>query len=148
MVKTLEQPKLAALILEHARDYAILSFDEDGLVTAWSPGAERVFGFTADEALGMSIDLVFLPSDQAAGAPVLERETARREGQGENSRWHLRKNGERFWGNGVTLYIEDSGGFSFLKIVRDETRLKLADEQRILLLNELNHRVKNTLATV
>ena len=41
-----------------------------------------------------------------------------------------------------------SDGSGFVKILRDETASKLADEQRILLLNELNHRIKNTLTTV
>lgn len=51
-------------------------------------------------------------------------------------------------GNGDTLYIDDPEAGKFLKILRDETRIKLAEEQRVLLLNDLNHRVKNTLATV
>src|SRR5204862_2213302 len=61
-------------------------------------------------------------------------------------RWHRRKNGERFWANGVTARIE--GAEALLKVMRDETRTKLAEDQRVLLLNELNHRLKNTLATV
>ncbi|HEY8574253.1 sensor histidine kinase [Phenylobacterium sp.] len=148
MPKGLERSKLAGLILEHAREYAVLTFEADGRVTSWSPGAERVFGRREEEMIGAPIDITFTATDQAAGAPQRERETARREGRAENSRWHCRKTGERFWGNGVTLHIEEPEAGEFLKILRDETRIKLADEQRILLLNELNHRVKNTLATV
>jgi PAS domain S-box-containing protein len=148
MPKGLERTKLAGLILEHAREYAVLTFDGDGRVTSWSPGAERVFGAAEEEMIGTPIDITFTATDQAAGAPQYERETARREGRAENSRWHCRRTGERFWGNGVTLHIDEPEAGEFLKIIRDETRIKLADEQRILLLNELNHRVKNTLVTV
>jgi two-component sensor histidine kinase len=97
---------------------------------------------------GLYIDETFAPSDRAAAAPERERETARHEGRAEDTRWHCRKNGGRFWGNGVCIRLDGPDPPGFLKIVRDETRLKMADEQRILLLNELNHRVKNTLATV
>src|SRR5690606_34909745 len=69
------------------------------------------------------------------------------DGRHEDSRWHLRKGGERFWANGLTLPL-DHGEAVVMKVFRDETPLKRADDQRILLLNELNHRVKNSLATV
>jgi two-component sensor histidine kinase len=84
----------------------------------------------------------------AAEADQLELATAREQGRAEDSRWHLRKNGERFWGNGVTMRLETGDRIGFLKILRDETQQRRAEEQRVLLLNELNHRIKNTLATV
>jgi two-component sensor histidine kinase len=91
---------------------------------------------------------LFTAPDVSANAPGLEIEKARRQGRAEDSRWHLKKNGERFWANGVTMAIQKSDAPVLLKITRDETPLKVADEQRILLLNELNHRIKNTLAMV
>jgi two-component sensor histidine kinase len=48
----------------------------------------------------------------------------------------------------VTIVMDGSGPTALLKVVRDETPARLADEQRVLLLHELNHRIKNTLATV
>ncbi|WP_395672790.1 sensor histidine kinase [Phenylobacterium sp.] len=133
-------------MIANAREYAIMLLDRDGRIATWSPGAERLFGFSADEAIGQRLHLFFLASDVAAEAPDLELETARKKGRAENSRWHVRKDKERFWGNGVTMRLSDGSGF--VKILRDETPSKLADEQRVLLLNELNHRIKNTLATV
>ena len=60
----------------------------------------------------------------------------------------MRKDGSRFWGNGVTMAICDPEVVGLLKIMRDETPAKIAEDQRVLLLNELNHRIKNTLSTV
>jgi PAS domain S-box-containing protein len=37
---------------------AIVATDKEGLITFWNPGAERVFGFTAEEAAGQSLDLI------------------------------------------------------------------------------------------
>lgn len=141
-------PALAALIVERARDYAIFTMGLDGDIASWSAGAERIIGYDAAEAIGMSASVLFTAPDRAAGVDVREFEHAAREGRAEDSRWHVRRGGEWFWGNGVTIAFEQGGASALLKIVRDETPAKLALEQEILLLNELNHRIKNTLATV
>ncbi|MEQ1694285.1 MAG: PAS domain-containing protein [Hyphomicrobiaceae bacterium] len=49
-------PDLAQLV--HAVGDAIVVSDAQGLITLWNPGAERMFGFTAAEALGQSLDII------------------------------------------------------------------------------------------
>lgn len=140
--------RLAAMILEHALEYAIFTMDLDGVITTWSRGAEEILGYTREEALGMPFGLLFTEPDRKAGNDADELEKAKREGKAEDTRWHRRKDGARFWANGMTMRIDESDPPSLLKILRDETPAKLAEDQRVLLLNELNHRIKNTLATV
>jgi PAS domain S-box-containing protein len=140
--------RLAAVILENALEYAIFTMDFDGTITTWSRGAEQILGYTRNEAVGMSFGVLFVDPDRQAGNHLDELEKAKRDGKAEDTRWHRRKGGERFWANGMTMRIEEPGTASLLKILRDETPAKLADDQRVLLLNELNHRIKNTLATV
>jgi len=48
---------LGRAILATASD-AIIATDRDGVVNFWNPGAERIFGFTATEAIGQSLDLI------------------------------------------------------------------------------------------
>src|SRR3954452_18741706 len=48
---------LAEALLHSASD-AIIATDRDGRITFWNPGAERIFGFTAEEAAGQSLDLI------------------------------------------------------------------------------------------
>ncbi|MDO8409272.1 MAG: HWE histidine kinase domain-containing protein [Phenylobacterium sp.] len=139
-------PDLAYLILDNARDYAVLTLTPEGRVIAWSPGAEHVFGFPADEVVGRSFEELFLDSDIAAGVPQAELHRALSLGRAEDTRWHRRKDGRRFWANGVTMRLGDRP--ELIKVLRDETAAKLAEDQRVLLLNELNHRIKNTLVTV
>jgi PAS domain S-box-containing protein len=141
-------PALAALIVRNAVEYAIFTMDQQGQITSWSPGAQRIFGYSATEALGQNSAMLFTESDRAAGSDELELRKALQTGRAEDSRWHLAQGGRRFWGNGVCMRCDGNGGTALLKILRDETPSKLAEEQRVLLLNELNHRVKNTLATV
>jgi PAS domain S-box-containing protein len=145
---THDDPQLAAAIVENAFAYAIFTLDAHGVILTWSPGAEAIIGYRAAEAIGMNFSVVFTESDRAAGINSLELETVRTDGRAEDSRWHLRRDGERFWANGVAMRLDGPGQVASLKILRDETPLKVAEDNRILLLNELNHRIKNTLATV
>ncbi len=50
-------PRLGEAILATASD-AIIATDRDGLINFWNPGAARIFGFTAEEAIGRSLDLI------------------------------------------------------------------------------------------
>jgi len=143
-----DNAEIARLIIANALDYAIITLDRIGNITSWSPGAERIFGYSADEIIGKPSSMLFVAADEAAGAHLLEMDVAREHGRAEDSRWHSRKDGHRFWGNGVMMVLTDGPHSGFLKILRDETKSKLADQQRVLLLHELNHRIKNTLATV
>ena len=140
--------KLASLIIENALGYAIFTMDLDGKVTTWSRGAEKILGYGREEAIGMAFRELFTAPDREAGAHTTELEKAKLQGRAEDTRWHLRKDGSRFWSNGMTMGIYGPDLTGLLKILRDETPAKLADDQRVLLLNELNHRIKNTLATV
>lgn len=145
------QARLAA-ILESAADFAILTSDLDGLVTSWSKGAANVLGWPEGEALGRPAHMIFTPEDRTQGAPEAEMATALREGRAEDERWHLRRDGTRFWASGLMMPLRDADGEGeprgFLKIMRDQTDKKRAEDRAELLAGELHHRVKNTLALV
>ena len=138
------------LILESATDYAIIATDRDENVTTWNTGAHRLLGWTEGEALGRPALMIWTPEDRVAGVPETEMRTAIADGRAEDERWHLRKDGSRFWGNGLMMPLRGGDGqlVGFLKILRDQTAQRKAEENRELLINELNHRVKNTLAVV
>ena len=135
-------------IIESAIEYAIITLDREGLITSWNSGAERVLGFTEEEAIGMSGAVFFTPEDRAAGRPEIEMTKAREQGRASDERWHLRKDGSVFWGSGVTLPIDDHPRDRYLKIFRDRTDARRAEQRLRLLSEELSHRVKNTLAVV
>ncbi len=115
--------ELLRLIIENARDYAIISMDVDRRVTSWSAGAFAILGFTEVEAIGMSADVIFTPEDRSAGAPQAEAGTALAEGRASDERWHVRKDGHRFWGSGAMMAMHDSAGQTrgLVKIFRDQT---------------------------
>jgi two-component system CheB/CheR fusion protein len=111
------------IIVEGARDYAIITTDAAGRITSWSPGAEAVFGWTASEAVGQSLDTTFVPEDRESGVPDLERQTAREGGAAPAERWHLRKDGSRVFMEGTMRVLLAATGEvrGFLKIAQDVT---------------------------
>lgn len=135
-------------ILDSASEYAIITLNGEGGITSWSEGAVRLLGFEESDAIGKTGHIFFTPEDGAAGIPEQEMAKARQEGRATNERWHVRKDGSRFWGSGVMLPLEHQAQQGYLKIFRDRTEERMAEERQQLLVNELNHRVKNTLATV
>jgi PAS domain S-box-containing protein len=137
-------------IVQSAIDYAIISLDLDGLVTSWSEGANRVLGWTAEEMVGKPATVFFVQEDREQGVPQREMTAALSVGRGSDERWHLKKDGTTFWASGemMALKADDETVIGFIKILRDRTRERdQADRQR-LLMHELGHRLKNTLAVV
>ena len=138
------------LILGSAIDYAIITMDIDGCITSWSPGAQQLLGYAEAEVLGRSGEIVFTSDDRADGRFTLELCRAVEHGRAVNERWHLRRDGTRFWASGMMMTLLDSKGNTegFLNILRDRTEARAEVERRELLMAELNHRIKNTFSTV
>jgi PAS domain S-box-containing protein len=122
-------------LVESASDYAIFTVDAEGRITNWSTGAERLFGYREEEIIGKPGSLLFTPEDIRSGAPEEELRVAAEEGRAEDERWHVRKDGSRFWASGFVRPIlgEDGTLRGFAKVARDVTERKRAAEvQRFL----------------
>ncbi|WUR11323.1 CheR family methyltransferase [[Empedobacter] haloabium] len=118
------------LVAESTYDYAIITVDLEGRVTGWNKGAERNFGYTEEEVTGRELDFIFTPEDRAAGVPAEERARALAEGRAEDERWHMRKDGTRFFCVGVTTPLRDGELHGYAKIARDQTSRVQIDTQR------------------
>ncbi len=107
------------LLVESVTDYAIFAVNEAGLVVFWNTGAEKVFGYKEQEIIGKSGEILFTPEDRAGDVPEREIQTAAAVGRAEDERWHVRKDGSRFYASGVMTTLKDGKGF--VKIARDMT---------------------------
>jgi two-component system CheB/CheR fusion protein len=119
-----ESEERLRLIVESAVEYAIFSTDLERRVTSWNSGAERLLGYSAEEVMGRSADVIFTPEDREHDAPVKEARTARKEGRASDERMHLRKDGSRFRGTGTMMLMRNRAGeaVGLVKILRDLTR--------------------------
>jgi two-component system CheB/CheR fusion protein len=112
------------MMVESAVEYAIFSLDLERRVTSWNRGAERLLGYSEQEMVGQSGDIVFTAEDRARKEPEKEARTARREGRAADEREHVRKDGSRFSASGILMLMRNHGGeaIGFVKILRDLSR--------------------------
>lgn len=118
--------------IEDIRDYAIFIMDRDGIVTEWNIGAEHILGYTAEEIVGKDASKFFTIEDRGKIVPEKELTTAAINGRTEDERWHVRRDGSRFWASGVVTPVHDHDGnlIGFSKVMRDITeRNKLTEER-------------------
>jgi PAS domain S-box-containing protein len=125
-------------LVEHTPDYAFILLDQNNKILRWNVGAERIFGYTESEILQADAGIFFTPEDRAKGEIEKELISAQRDGKAEDDRWHVRKDGSRFWANGVMRPVRDGAGElkGYIKILRDLTaekesqdRLQRSEEQ-------------------
>jgi len=129
---------------DSARDYAFITLGLDKNVIGWNKGAELLLGYSQEEILGKPGALFFTPEDVSREEPDRETATAVREGRAEDERWHLRKDGTRFWGSGVLTPLCDASGElrGYAKVMQDRTEQRTFQEalrvreQRLRLLLE------------
>jgi PAS domain S-box-containing protein len=112
--------------VQNVQDHAIFAMDTQGRILYWNAGAAQIMGFDAGEVIGRELHDIFTPEDCDAGIPRLELETASRTGRAADERWHVRKDGSRFWGLGAVTAVRAPDGElrGFGKIVADRTDLK------------------------
>jgi PAS domain S-box-containing protein len=118
---------LCQTILESTSDYAILAIDPQARVTSWNAGAANLLGWGEAEALGLDSRLLFTPEDRERGAPEAEIAKATAESRAEDERWHMRKDGSRFWGSGLLVPLRGGPERGFLKVMRDRTAERRAE---------------------
>ena len=119
-------------VMEAAVDFAIITIDEHGHISHWNSGAERMFGYSRQEVTGKHTNVIFTPEDQYGNMAEVEMDTARSIGRSIDERWHLRKDGSRFFASGVMTPIANAPAGSLVKIARDITDRKLAEEALML----------------
>lgn len=106
--------------------YGVALLDLRGQIAGWSHGASALTGYLADEVIGSHFALLFTPEDIQRHLAEHELNTARTFGAAEDERWHMRKDGSRFWASGMTFLLAVDGEQEiFAKVFRDATPLKL-----------------------
>ncbi len=124
------------LFVNSVQDCAIYTLDAEGRVSSWNAGAERIKGWSADEAVGQPYELFFTPEDRQAGVPAALLAAAVEEGTHRTSGWRVRKDGSRFYVEGSLTVLRDANGEvnGFAKITRDLTeRLRAEENERRLI---------------
>ena len=114
-----QKAQLAAIV--DASDDAIIGKTLDGVITSWNPGAHRIFGYSADEAVGKSISLLIPPGRESEEPAILEHVAS---GQVERfDTVRRRKDGRDLDVSVTSSPVRDASGrvSSISKVARDIT---------------------------
>jgi PAS domain S-box-containing protein len=137
-----------AAIVESSAD-AIISKDLNGVITSWNRGAERLFGYTAQDAIGQPITMLF-PPDRLDEETEIIRRIRRGERVDHYDTVRCRKDRSLVDISLTVSPVRDAHGriVGASKIARDIAEQKRAQERQKLVVSEMKHRIKNSLATI
>ncbi len=155
---TLKSAALLAQILDVADD-AIITTDDEGEILAFNKGAERIFGYTANDVLGRNLEMLLPQRYREAHAGhvqgFVKSPTASRPMAQRSAIYGLCKNGEEFPAQASISKVMDGDRVILTAFLRDiservdsEKQLRQALQEREVLLGEIHHRVRNNLQVV
>ena len=118
------------MLVDGVRNTAIHMVDPDGIITSWNVGAQRIYGYSADEIVGVDMSRFHTDEDIRQGLPKQILTTALDTGRFEGEGARLRKDGSRFWAAFSLYKVEtpDGGIAGFAKVTRDVSERKAAQE--------------------
>ena len=127
-----ESEEKLRLLVTSVTDYAIFMLDPEGKIVSWNEGAERITGYSEDEALGQWHGLTYLPGQIEERNPARDIVTAAAHGGLQAEDWRRRKDGSQFFANIILQRLVDGAGRlrGFAEIIRDDsTRKELETEK-------------------
>src|SRR4051812_13559761 len=156
--------RLLQMALVQEQQHAIIAPDADGRIMEWAAGAQRVFGYSAEEMVGHTLERLMVEEEVARGEAAWALSAARSYGYSEEDRWSVRKDGVRVWTCSVASALRDDNGklLGFVKIARDRTDLRAqveslqhrletaqgAEQHRQVVLGTLAHELRNPLGEI
>jgi PAS domain S-box-containing protein len=139
--------RLGAIV--ETSDDAIVSTDLAGVLKSWNRGAEKLYGYAADEVMGRPIAILLPPEERDEDAEIIER-IKRGERINPYETIRRRKDGSLVEVSLTVSPLKDASGkiVGASKIARDITERKQAQARQELLTDEIQHRTKNLFAVV
>jgi PAS domain S-box-containing protein len=109
--------ELAGFALREMESEAISICNTEGVFQTWNIGVKALFGYELEEWVGHHNSLIFIPEEKHEAKQ--EFDDADDAGVSVNDRWHLRKDGSRFWGTNIVIAFEPPSSLAaYAKIVR------------------------------
>ncbi|HEX8436597.1 PAS domain S-box protein, partial [Archangium sp.] len=123
------------LLIDSLQDYSVFPLSVDGRVSNWNLGAERLKGYTTQEALGLHISRFFPEEENAERVSERILKRAEADGRAEYEGWLVRKDKSQFWGTVVVSAMRDQTGHlrGFSNVARDLTERKKVEKAQAFL---------------
>lgn len=117
-------------IIDSLQDYSIFTVDKELNINSWNSGAEKIFKYNTDEIIGKPFETFFTKEDKENGIPQEEINKALKKGRSVDVRWHLCKDGKKFYADGLVFPLKDINNevIGYVKILRDITTRKASED--------------------
>lgn len=138
-------------VIDSLQDYSIFTLNKDQIINSWSSGSEKIFGYKTEEIFGRHFNVIFTEEDIKNGVPKKEIESALKDERAVDNRWHVRKDGSKFYAYGLVFPLTSIDGemLGYVKILRDITERKKSEDaikKYVKELEELNTHKESVLA--
>lgn len=129
-------------MIAEVEDYAIILLDTQGTILNWNKGAQKIKGYTPEEAVGRNFNIFYRAEDVESGLPHSLMLKARELGKAAHEGWRVKKDGTVFWGSIVITALHDAKGniIGYSKVTRDLTDRKMLEEKQDRTKAELLHK--------
>jgi PAS domain S-box-containing protein len=119
------------LLVEGVADYAIVMLDANGRIVSWNPGANRIFAFSHEQAIGQHASAFYPNEEVARGKPAADLLEAAQLGRREDEGWRVRRDASQFWANVITTALRDDESHlrGFAQITRDVSELRSLEKE-------------------
>lgn len=110
-------------VIDSLPDYSIFTVDNDLKINSWSSGSTQLFQYGVEEIMGKDFEIIFTQEDKKNNIPKTEIAKALKEGKAADNRWHIRKDGSKFYAYGLVYPLTGADGKmkGYVKILRDLT---------------------------
>jgi len=127
------------LLVEGVTDYALLMLNRKGRIVNWNAGAQRLFGYTAEQVTGEEISIFYSSDDVANSKAHFDLERSEEKTKLTEEGWRVRADGTKFWADSLLtpLYDENSSLRGYSLLIRDMTHRK-ESEAKLRTLAELH----------
>jgi PAS domain S-box-containing protein len=134
------------LMTQSVVDYAIVMLDPAGRVQTWNAGAQRILGYTRDEAQHQALASFYPPGEAEQGSALGDLERAAQQGSHAVEAWRVRSDGSRFWASTVLNAVVTAEGEvrGFSMVLRDLSERRRMDEEKARVAEQL-HSLNETL---
>jgi PAS domain S-box-containing protein len=126
----LKPKELFELFISELNEFVVVLLTKNGSFCSWHPGVERLFGYTAEEFVGQTLDLLLPEPDRLKGDATAELDDAIRHGRTSDTRWLRKKGGQQLLVDGLTVALRNRDGelAGFGKIIHDVTERKTTED--------------------
>jgi diguanylate cyclase (GGDEF)-like protein/PAS domain S-box-containing protein len=127
------------LLIDGAGDTALFKLDNDGRVATWNAGAERLLGYTSQQAIGLDLSTFLTADENENGKATTMLATGARGVVYEDEDWRVRKDGSLLWAHSTLTPMRDANGElrGYAHVIRDLSEHKrLEDHLSVLALRD------------